>query len=179
MNRQQLEHVLRASAEIAKENSFVVVGSQSVLLAHPNAPAELLMSNEVDLYRGVHPERAELIEGAIGQLSMFHDTFGYYADGVGPETAVMPTDWVAHSQLHYIGELTVVVPDLHDIAVSKCVAGREKDASWVVALLRHKMIELPRFIERLRALDSARYDTSRLIAWAHRRAQDAGVEAGL
>jgi hypothetical protein len=81
MKREELEHVLRASAAITREHSFVVVGSQAVLLSHPEAPGDLLLSNEVDLYPASRPERAELIDGAIGQLSMFHDTFGYYADG--------------------------------------------------------------------------------------------------
>ena len=114
MTRDQLEHVLRASAAITTDKSFVVVGSQSVLLPYPNAPTELLLSNEVDLYPALHPERSDLIDGAIGQLSMFHDTFGYYADGVGPETATMPADWMKNAVLHCIGDLTVVVPDLHD-----------------------------------------------------------------
>ena len=35
------------------------------------------------------PELAELIEGAIGEGSPFHDQFGYYAQGVGPETAII------------------------------------------------------------------------------------------
>jgi hypothetical protein len=173
MKWEQLAHVLRASAAITQDKSFVVIGSQAVLLPHPNAPDELLMSNEVDLYPALHPERAELIEGAIGQLSMFHETFGYHADGVGPETAVMPADWMQFSRLHYIGDINVVVPDLHDLAVSKCVAGRDKDARWIAALLRHRLIELPRFVERLRALDPTRHDVERLVAWAHRRAEEA------
>lgn len=126
MKREQLEHVLRACAAIVNENSFVVVGSQAVLLPHPNAPSELLLSNEIDLYPAVHPELADLIDGAIGALSMFHDTYGYYADGVGPQTARMPGDWMEFATLHYIGEITVVCPDLHDLAVAKSVAGRER-----------------------------------------------------
>jgi hypothetical protein len=173
MKREELEHVLRAAATITQEHSFVVIGSQAVLLSHPGAPAELLVSREVDLYPAMAPEKADLIEGAIGVLSQFDETFGYYADGVSPETAVMPADWMQFSQLHYIGDITVVVPDLHDLAVSKCVAGRDKDARWIAALLRHKLIELPRFIERLRALDPARHDLERLTAWAHRRAEEA------
>jgi hypothetical protein len=173
MKWEQLAHVLRASAAITQDTSFVVIGSQAVLLAHPNAPEELLISNEVDLYPALHPDRAELIEGAIGQLSMFHDTFGYHADGVSPETAVMPADWMQFSQLHYIGDITVVVPDLHDLAVSKCVASRDKDAGWVAALLRHEFIGLPRFVERLRALDATRHDVERLVMWARRRAEEA------
>ena len=39
------------------------------------------------------PELADLIDGAIGEGSPFHERFGYYAQGVGPETAVVPTGW--------------------------------------------------------------------------------------
>ena len=173
MKRDEVEHVLRASAAITRDTSFVVIGSQTVLLPHPNAPDELLLSNELDLYPAMHPERAELIEGAIGQLSMFHDTFGYHADGVGPNTATMPEDWMQFATLHYIGEITVLCPDLHDIAVSKCVAGRDKDAQWVAALLRHRLIEMPRFLSRLQALAPSGMQTDRLVAWAQRRAQEA------
>ena len=175
MKRVELEHVLRASAAITLENSFVIVGSQAVLLEFPDAPAELLLSNELDLYPAVHPERSELIDGAIGQLSMFHDTVGYHADGVGPDTAVMPADWMTFSTLHCIGELSAVCPDLHDIAVSKCVAGRDKDAAWVRALLRHDMIKLARFVERLGQLDPVLHPPERLIAWANRRAAEAAI----
>ena len=175
MKREELEHVLRASAAITLDNSFVVIGSQAVLLDFPDAPAELLLSNEVDLYPAVHPERSELIDGAIGQLSMFHDTFGYHADGVSPDTATMPADWMDFAKLHYIGELTAVCPDLHDIAVSKCVAGRDKDAAWVCALLRHGMISIDKLVLRLSQLDSVRNPPERLIAWAKRRASEAAA----
>jgi len=171
MTRDQLEHVLRASAAITTEKSFVVIGSQSVLLPFPDAPTELLLSNEVDLYPALHPERSDLIEGSIGQLSMFHDTFGYYADGVGPETATMPTDWMKYAALHYIGELTVIVPDLHDIAVSKCAAGRDKDAEWVRGLFRHQMIDPARLESRLRDVADGPIET--WVAWARRRYEEA------
>jgi hypothetical protein len=173
MKRVELEHVLRASAAITLDTSFVVIGSQSVLLDFPDAPAELLLSNELGLYPALHPERSDLIDGAIGQLSMFHDTFGYHADGVSPDTATMPADWMTFAKLHYIGELTVICPDLHDIAVSKCVAGRDKDAGWVRGLLRHHIITIDRLVERLQQLDASAHPPARLIAWAQRRAKEA------
>ena len=175
MKRADLEHVIRASAAITGDKSFVVIGSQAVLLSYPNAPSELLLSNEVDLYPAMHPELADLIDGAIGQLSMFHDTFGYYADGVGPETAKMPADWMQFARLYYIQDTTVVVPDLHDIAVSKCVAGREKDADWVRGLFRHKMIELARMLDRIALLDGAVHPIQRLQAWARMRHAEAAA----
>jgi len=173
MTREQLEHVLRAAAAIAQENSLVVVGSQAVLLPFPDAPAALLVSREVDLYPALHPERADLIDGAIGAMSSFDETFGYYADGVGPETAVMPADWMRRARLFYFGEITAVCPDIHDLAVSKCAAARDKDADYVRVLLEHGMIDPAILEERLRALDPAEHPVEQLVAWARRRAQEA------
>ncbi len=90
MNRDELEHIIRAAATIADDDEFIVIGSQAILGQFPDAPEELRISNEADVWPRTHPERWELIDGAIGELSMFHDTFGYYAQGVGPETAVLP-----------------------------------------------------------------------------------------
>jgi hypothetical protein len=86
MNRTQLEHVLRASGSISGCRELVVIGSLAILGAFPDAPYELLKSLEVDLYPLDAPEKADLIDGSIGELSPFHETFGYYAHGIGPET---------------------------------------------------------------------------------------------
>lgn len=172
MKRSEVEHVLRAAAAISQEHSFVVVGSQAILLAFPDAPAELRVSRELDLYPALHPEKADLIDGAIGAMSSFDQTFGYYADGVGPETAVMPLDWESRSQLYYVGDVTAICPEVHDLAVSKCVAGRD-DGDFVRALLRHGMIDLDVLLERFERLDTTRYPTDRLSAWARRRAAEA------
>ena len=173
MKRAQLEHVLRAAAAIAQENSFVVVGSQAILMAFPQAPEELLVSREIDLYPALHPEKADLIDGAIGAMSSFDQTFGYYADGVGPDTAVMPDDWHSREKLYYVGDVTVICPDVHDLTVSKCVAGREKDADFVRALFKHGMIELPLLTERIGQLDVSKYPVQHIQQWAQRRAQEA------
>src|SRR5512138_2062153 len=93
MKRAQLEHVIRAAAQIADDEEIVVIGSQAVLGQFPDAPPELLVSNEADVYPKNHPERWELIDGSIGELSPFHETFGYYAQGVQPGTAVLPPGW--------------------------------------------------------------------------------------
>ena len=173
MNREQLEHVLRAAAAIAHENSLVVVGSQAVLLPFPNAPEALLGSREVDLYPALHPERADLIDGAIGAMSSFDETFGYYADGVGPETAIMPADWMDRARLYYIGDVTAICPDIHDLAVSKCAAARDKDADFVRVLLKEKMIDANVLDERIRSLDPAVHGVETIRAWARRRAAEA------
>ncbi len=167
MKRSEADHVLRAAAAIAQEQSFVVVGSQAILFLLPDPPADVLLSRELDLYPALHPEKADLIDGAIGALSSFHETFGYHADGVGPETAVMPADWMTRASLHYVGDVTAVCPDLHDLAVSKVVAGRDKDADFVRALLRDGVLELAVLKSRITQLDPNRYPVSHLVAWAN------------
>jgi hypothetical protein len=77
MKRVDLEHIIRASADIADDDEIIVLGSQSILAQFPNAPADLLVSTEADVYPKNHPERWELIDGSIGELSPFHSTFGY------------------------------------------------------------------------------------------------------
>ena len=173
MKRSELEHVLRAAAAITQESSFVVVGSQAILMAFPHAPDELLVSREIDLYPALRPEKADLIDGAIGAMSSFDQTFGYHADGVGPETAVMPDDWRTREKLYYLGDLTVLCPEVHDLAVSKCVAGRAKDADFIRALFRHGMIELSVMTERIAQLDAAKHPIQHITQWTHRRAQEA------
>ncbi len=175
MKLAQLLHVLRASAEISGEKSFVVIGSQAVLLALQHPQGVLTMSDELDLYPANAPEKADKIDGAIGALSRFHDEFGYHADGVSPDTAVMPADWMDRALFRYFDDLTAICPELHDLAVSKCVAMRDKDADFVRALLRDGHINLLELEARIAKLDARRWPVEQITHWARRRATEAAV----
>lgn len=94
MTREELEHIIRASAEVTNQYEFVIIGSQSILGPVPNPEAVFTMSAEADIYPLQAPELADQIEGALGEGSQFHETYGYYAQGVGPETAVLPAGWL-------------------------------------------------------------------------------------
>lgn len=94
MTREELEHLIRASAAVTDQYEFVIVGSQSILGALPNAAAEFTMSAEADIYPLQAPELADRIDGALGEGSQFHETYGYYAQGVGPDTALLPEGWL-------------------------------------------------------------------------------------
>jgi len=152
MTREQLEHIIRAACTIADDKELVIIGSQSVLAQFPAAPAELLVSIEADVYPKHHPERAELIEGSIGELSMFHETFGYYADGVGPETATLPQGWqerLVPIQGPGTAGNTGWALEIHDLLISKYVANREKDRRFIRAALAHKLARPGTLRERL------------------------------
>jgi hypothetical protein len=77
MKRDELEHVLRAAGAITGISTWVIVGSQAILGALPNAPMELLVSQEVDLYAPADEAASDLLGGSIGEKSPFHESFGY------------------------------------------------------------------------------------------------------
>ena len=130
MRRADLEHIIRAAADIAADDEIIIIGSQAILGQFPDAPPELLVSVEADVYPKNHPERWELIDGSIGELSPFHRTFGYYAQGVEPGTAVLPAGWEARLvtvRNPNTRDASGLCLEVHDLAMSKYVAGREKD----------------------------------------------------
>ncbi len=135
MKRHQLEHVIRAAGAITNCSELIIIGSQAILGSIPEAPGELLLSEKADLYVKEQPELSTLIDGTIGELSPFHQTFGYYGHGVGPTTAVLPDDWESRL-LSVRNENTNGVTGwcLHpmDIAYSKLAAGGRKIWNIVV-----------------------------------------------
>lgn len=156
MRRDEAEHVLRAARAILSprgDTRFIVIGSQSILGVHPNAPNELLLSMELDLYpMDLPPSDADIVDAVIGEGSSFHETFGYYADGVGPTTPKLPAGW--RERLAPMGkddEDWCLEP--HDLAISKFVAGREKDMAFNAALIRHGLVQGSILLERLADTD--------------------------
>lgn len=144
MTRVQLEHVIRAASVIAEDDEIVVIGSQAVLGQFPDAPADLTVSMEADVYPKNHPERADLVDGSIGELSAFHDTFGYYAQGVGPDTAVLPDGWEARLvpvEGPALRGARGLCLEIHDLVLSKYVAGREKDERFTRAAAKHALVD--------------------------------------
>ena len=142
MQRADLEHIIRAAGAIAEVDSLVIVGSQALLGRHPDAPPELLRSVEADIFPRDEPDKADLIDGSIGEGSPFHEQFGYYAHGVGPETAQLPANW--ESRLIAVDNANtrgVTGWCLHpaDLLVSKLLAGREKDLAFVASVIRHRL----------------------------------------
>ncbi len=155
MRRVDLEHVLRAASAITNQRDFIVIGSQSVLGQFPHAPAELLVSDEVDIYPRDRPDLADLIDGAIGELSFFHDEFGYYAQGVGPTTAVLPSGWetrlVVVSNENTRGAVGHCL-EIHDLLAAKYVAARDKDRRFCRDAVLGGLVDRATLVERISGL---------------------------
>jgi hypothetical protein len=152
MRRSDLEHLIRAAGRIAGERELVIIGNQAVLGQFPDAPVALLMSMEVDLYPLARPELADKVDGAIGEGSVFHQTHGYYAQGVGPETATLPAGWrrrLVRLDNPDTNGYAGLCLEVHDLAISKYVAGREKDREFTRELARHGMTDRKILLKRL------------------------------
>ena len=152
MQRSELEHIIRASGEFSGDDEIIIIGSQAILGQFPDAPIRLLSSMEADVYPKNKPEKADKVDGAIGEGSSFHELHGYYAQGVGERTAVLPKDW--ESRLIVLTNentngITGYCLEVHDLAISKLIAMRPKDLEFVQELVRHDMIEEQTMLRRL------------------------------
>ena len=87
---------------------------------------------------------ADLLDGSIGEASMFHATFGYYAQGVVESTAVLPEGWEGRLLRFETPATNGVVAwclEVHDLWISKAIAGRPKDIEFCTALARHGIVD--------------------------------------
>jgi hypothetical protein len=144
VRRAELEHVIRAAAEVVGDDELVVIGSQAILGQFPDAPESMLISREADIYPKNHPERADEIDGSLGDGSYFDSSFGYYAHAVGPETAKAPTGWESRLvpvQSENTGNAIGWCLDVHDLVLSKCAAGRQRDWDFAREALMHRLVD--------------------------------------
>ena len=148
MRRADFDHVVAAAADITGETELVVVGSQAILGPFPDAPQTMLRSMEADLYPRSAPEKADDIDGSLGDGSVFHRTYGYYAHGVGPETAKAPAGWEQRliaveipARLAARRPVVALCLEPHDLVLAKCVAGRERDWEFAREALAHRLVD--------------------------------------
>ena len=158
MRRFELEHIIRAASAITKQDHIVVVGSQAILGQFPNAAQRLLVSMEADVFPIQRPELSIEIDGNIGENSTFHQTHGYYAHGVGEDTATLPDGWRQRLvPIHNpnTNNATGWCLDIHDLVTSKLVAGREKDMDFVAVILQKGMVQKDLLEQRIATLPIA------------------------
>jgi hypothetical protein len=168
--RAELQHAIRAATEIVAADRVIVIGSQAILGSFDDdeLPAEATLSIEVDI-APLHDDDASslatLIDAFLGEWSQFHETHGFYVQGVGRETAVLPTGWeerLVAVQGPETNGRTGLCLDPHDLCVAKLAAAREKDFRFVGALLRAGLVELDTIAARAQMLppSAARSRTS-------------------
>jgi hypothetical protein len=170
MNRFQLEHVIRAAGTIAEVKNLIILGSQSLLGQFPTIPQTLLETKQIDifipklLYRSMEvdllvpndPAKTELLEACLGELSQFHETYGYYVQGVDYQTATLPIGWqerfinICNQNTHWV---TGHCLEIHDLILSKLVAGRDKDFEFFRTCIILNIVTQTTLLERLQVTE--------------------------
>jgi hypothetical protein len=156
MRREEFEHAIRAAGAVLGLHEVLVIGSQALHASvDGDLPPEASRSIEVDvavLHGDPDGRLADLIDGSIGEASMFHATFGYYAQGVVETTAVLPAGWQERLvRFESPGTNGVVAWCLepHDLWVSKAIAGRPKDLEFCRAVAEGGMVDAGELRDRL------------------------------
>lgn len=104
---------------------------------------------------GKSETRAE-INKKLGVFSRFQVEHGFYADALGLAAVVLPTGW--RERLLPLkdenGNVIANVAEIHDVAISKLIAGREKDFVFLKELFLRELIEMDVFLERAKLIKS-------------------------
>ena len=124
----------------------MIIGSQAIHGEIVDPPDELLQSMEVDMYPLADPDRADDIDGALGDGSWFEYTNGYFAHGVGPTTAKAPAGWM--ERLVRV-DVEPLVPgrkpvaycmERHDMILAKLVRGEQRDVDYARVAVRAGLV---------------------------------------
>jgi hypothetical protein len=133
-----------------------------------------MLSREADIAFLNDPGRrkADEVEGAIGEMSAFHETHQVYAEGVHIDTAELPDGWRERLVTWTLRSSDPAAPqfiEAHDLVVSKLAAGREKDITFAASLLDAGLVQVDVFLTRAAMLPvSGRRVTSWLRAYQRR-----------
>jgi hypothetical protein len=156
VRRSDLEHIIRAAGDVVGDDTVVIVGSQAILASFSDEtlPEDATRSLEADVLPIDDPDgsKADLIDGVLGELSRFDETFGIHGDGVSPSTAVLPEGWrdrlIVYKNANTNG-ITGLCLESHDLCTSKLVAFRDKDRLFVRALVAAGLVDPTILQERL------------------------------
>lgn len=129
----------------------IIVGSHSLYAITDDAPAVVRASVEADfLLIDDDGDALDKVRKHLGVTSDFHNERGYYADGLGLATVTLPPGWRERLQpIHdQTGQTVARCLEIYDAAVSKLMAGRDKDWTFLVYLLDAQLIALPELVVR-------------------------------
>lgn len=169
MKREQFAHTIRAAGAILGANEVLVIGSQAIHASFDGVIPEAQRSIETDISALEDPDgsKADLIDGSIGELSAFQETFGYYAQGVTPKTAVLPDGWrqrLVPFLTTATNGVTALCLEPHDLWISKAIAGRPKDIEFCKALMKRNLVNARTLRTRLKKVRSLKTEIRAAVA---------------
>lgn len=129
----------------------IIVGSQAIFAVTDFPPEIVRKSVECDflLLKEFASLRPNLTE-KLGIFSDYQEQTGFYADILGLATVVLPDGWEKRlvELKDEADEIIAFCVEIHDVAVSKLMAGREKDFEFLQVAFQSDYLEIETFIER-------------------------------
>jgi hypothetical protein len=173
VNREQLEHLIRAAGSVLGEDTIIVLGSQAILASFVDGlPAPAVISLEADFLPLDDPDeaKADRIAGDLGEGSTFQEQHGIYADGVGQHTARLPAGWrerLVPLKNENTNGVTALCLEPHDLVISKLLANRPKDLQYCRALLNAGCVRTTTLRERIPYTDATDAERARIGDFLH------------
>lgn len=169
---QDLQRAVSVLARVFKTDTVFIIGSQAILMSWPDAPEDMRGSPEIDAYpgnakiweraeaeKGDALEASEHIHGLFGEGSEFHNTYGFFIDGVDESTAKLPAGWYSRAivrRLNVDGRMVeAIAPAPEDLIVSKLARLAEKDKAFIVAYHQAQPFNGALIVERIKQTDLA------------------------
>lgn len=170
MRRGDLEHAIREVGRRIKLDYFYVIGSAAAFASIPSmSDTAVTATRDVDVIPAPVDTSevgalADKIDFVLGEGSGFDEEYGFYIQGVDNSTpAFAPKHWRERVIPVRSSGYTALCMEIHDLALSKYGAGREKDLDFTRALARGGHIRKPVLLKRIEevAADQARLELMR------------------
>jgi hypothetical protein len=157
LNIVRKQNLFELTSEVRKitKDLPIIVGSQAIFAITDFPPEIVRKSVECDylLQTKLAKLRSTLTE-KLGIFSNYQQEKGFFADILGLATVVLPTYW--ETRLVELktedGQILAFCVEIHDVAVSKLMAGREKDFEFLQIAFQSDYLEISTFIERTKLI---------------------------
>ncbi len=147
------QNLFNLTAEVRKiiGDLPIIVGSQAVFAVTDYPPEIARLSVECDfLMIGERFKFRDEVTKNLGIFSQYRLQSGVHADGLGRATVVLPKNW--ESRLVELkdesGATIALCAEIHDVAVSKFIAGREKDFEFLRVAFQADYLQIETFTGR-------------------------------
>ncbi|GFE77463.1 DUF6036 family nucleotidyltransferase [Novosphingobium sp. TCA1] len=189
LTQADLDRAVRAVADLLQVDEVVIVGSQALLVQRDDIDRKLRQSIEFDIYpndasswqkENPDHEPSEAIAGLLGEGSQFHETHGFFVDGVDEQTAKLPSNWRDKSIVREVHAgsgkvIRAVAPCPTDIVSSKLMRANQMDAEFASRCMRLGMTSYGDVLNAIRQTDvdpAIRTNAERVLRDASSRKND-------
>lgn len=153
MEKSDLFELIEAVRGILIDELPVIVGSQATFALTDDPPEIALESVECDflIHGDGSSDLRDRINDELGVLTPFQREKGYFADALGLATVVLAKGWQDRLQPLFNAENEIVAYclEIHDVATSKLIAGRDKDLDFLFRAISMDLVSPPILVGRI------------------------------